>query len=111
MNRNVGSKERYARLALAAAAGAAAMRSQGWQRATLGAVAAAGLTTGLTRYCPINQAMGRTGDADQSLLMSGRDDAELRRHSAMNSALGMAPSAGTDTPVVTPSNDRFGAAL
>jgi hypothetical protein len=92
MNRNVGSTERYARLALGAAAGAAALRTSGWQRATLGAVAAAGLGTGLSRYCPINQAIGRHPQGDLSPLEAGRHDTELRRHASMHSALGTAPS-------------------
>lgn len=109
MHRNVGSAERYARLALGAAAGAAAARASGWQRATLGTVAAAGLTTGLTRYCPINEAVGRNSFDDESPLAQGRHDTELRRHTATHAALGTAPSTAAGTPRVTPRTDQFGA--
>lgn len=59
MFKNVGSTERYARLAAGAAAATAAARTTGWPRAALAVVAAAGLGTALTRYCPLNQAAGR----------------------------------------------------
>jgi hypothetical protein len=107
MVRNVGPKERYARLALGAATGVAAMRSTGWQRTALGAVAAAELVTGLTRYCPINQAVGRRAFDGESMGDGGMRDADLRRHAAMSSALGTAPSTGTGQPLVTPGNAQF----
>jgi hypothetical protein len=58
MTRNVGRTERVARLALGATALAAAARTTGWPRYLLGGVSAIGLGTGLTGYCPVNQAMG-----------------------------------------------------
>ena len=105
MQRNVGSAERYARLALGAVAGAAAASTSGWPRAALGTVAAAGLATGVTRYCPINQAAGRDSYHGRSPLDEGRHDAEIRRESAVRSALGVSPSA--DEPVVTRQTDLF----
>jgi hypothetical protein len=105
MRHNVGSTERYVRLAAGAIAGAAAARGTGWQRAALGAVAAAGLGTALSRYCPINHVMGHDG-LDRSVRDEGRRDAELRRETAMNNALGNTPSA-SGGPRVTAS-DTFG---
>lgn len=92
MLRNVGPTERYARLAVGVAAGAAAINSTGWRRATLGAVAAAGLGTG----------------PDESPLEQGLRDTELRRHTAMRSALGTAPTTDSGQPRVTPESDVFG---
>lgn len=108
MMRNVGSAEQYARLAAGIAAGAAALNATGWQRATLGTIAAAGLGTGLTRYCPINHAMGRTTSEDRSRLEEGLRDTELRRHAAMASALGSTPTKESGQPRVTPESDVFG---
>lgn len=107
MLRNVGPTERYARLAVGVAAGAAAINSTGWRRATLGAVAAAGLGTGLTRYCPISQAVGRSTFPDESPLEQGLRNTELRRHTAMRSALGTAPTTDSGQPRVTPESDVF----
>jgi hypothetical protein len=59
MQRNMGAIERYARVAAGLAAGAAATKLTGWQRKALGAVATAGLATGLSGYCPLNEAVGR----------------------------------------------------
>lgn len=106
MLRNVGPTERYARLAIGAAAAIGAARAHGWQRTLLSSIAGAGLTTGFTRYCPVNQALGvnrangNTGDVDR--------DTEIRRQTAINSALGLPPSAGSDEPEVTPEGDLFG---
>lgn len=108
MTRNVGSTERYVRLGAGIAATAAAAQSSGWQRAALGSVAAAGLATGLSRYCPINQAVGREAFHDQSPLEQGRHDTELRRRASMQSALGTAPTTGGGQPAVTPEADVFG---
>jgi hypothetical protein len=106
MRQNVGSTERYVRLAAAAVAGAAATRGTGWQRAALGAVAAAGLGTVISRYCPINHAMGRDG-LHGSVREEGRRNAELRRDTAMNSALGNTPTASGGQRV-TSQSDMFG---
>ena len=64
--RNVGSTERFVRLGVAVIAAMAAARASGWPRAALGTLATAGLTTGLTRFCPVRAASGfATGlDAD-----------------------------------------------
>ena len=60
MRMNVGSNERYVRLGLGAVAlGAMPFVRSRLARALLGAVATSGLSTGLTRYCPVNQAFGR----------------------------------------------------
>lgn len=111
MNHNVGSTERYARLAAGALAGAGAVRGTGWQRVALGAVAAAGIGTALSRYCPINAAVGRgSSDAGEAPLDQGRHDTELRRDSAMRSALGTAPTTGTSQRRVTEDSDLVGRA-
>lgn len=108
MFRNVGSTERWARLAVGTAAGVAALNTTGWQRGTLGAIAAAGLGTGLARYCPINQAVGRI-PAGESPLEQGLRDTELRRHADQRSALGTAPTTDSGQPKVTPASDVFSA--
>lgn len=108
MLRNVGSTERYVRLAAGVAAAAASTQTTGWRRATLGAVATAGLGTGLTRYCPINQAIGRDTYRDESPLERGLRDTELRRHTAMRGALGTTPTTASGQPRVTPDSDVFG---
>jgi hypothetical protein len=66
--RNVGSTERFVRLGIAVIAAIAAVRASGWPRAALRAMAAAGLTTGLTRFCPVNQAFGRDSSGQLSPL-------------------------------------------
>jgi hypothetical protein len=108
MLHNVGSTERYVRLAAGIAAATAAARTTGWQRATLGSVAAAVLATGLTRYCPINQAVGRDTFHGESPLDRGLHDTELRRQTAMRGALGTSPTTDTGHPRVTPQSDVFG---
>ena len=109
MTRNVGSNERYVRLGAGIAAAAAATQTSGWQRAALGGVAAAGLATGLSRYCPINQAVGRDAfHGGQPLLEQGQRDTELRRHASTRSALGSAPTTESGQPRVTPDADVFG---
>ena len=108
MTRNVGSMERYARLAAGFAAGVAALNASGWQRAALGTVAAMGLGTGLTRYCPINQAMGRQAFDGDSPLEQGLRDTELRRQTSMASALGSRASTDAPQPRVTAGSDMFG---
>ena len=106
MKQNVGPMARYARLALGLAAAYAAMRTSGWKRSTLQGVATAGIGTALTRFCPINQALGRgNGYADDD---EGMRDAHLRQEAAMASALGTKPSSYAATPRVTPQNDVFG---
>lgn len=60
MKPNVGEKERYLRIGLGVAAGIAAVtlsRSRGLS-ALLGAVAASGIETGVSRYCPVSDALG-----------------------------------------------------
>ncbi len=60
MNRNVGSAERVFRLGAGIAASAAALLLPELRglRIPLTIVGFAGLFTGTTRYCPINQAFG-----------------------------------------------------
>jgi DUF2892 family protein len=107
MRRNIGPIERYARFGAGVAAAIAAMRAQpGWQRTALRTIAAAGLGTALARYCPVNQAIGRT--ANGSRLAEGLRDAELRRQMALSSALGSSPSSMSGQPPVTRDSDRFG---
>jgi len=107
MRHNVGPVERWARLAAGIGAGVAAMNTTGWPRAALGAVAAMGVGTGLTRYCPINEAAGRY-PAGESPLEQGLRDTELRRQTAMASALGSKASTDAPQPRVTPESDMFG---
>ena len=56
---NVGPRERLARFAagVAATAGAFYAPNKG-AKIALGAIGAAGLATGVTRYCPLNHALG-----------------------------------------------------
>jgi hypothetical protein len=110
MRRNVGSTERYVRLATGVAAAAAAARTTGWRRTTFGAIATAGLGTGLTQYCPINQAAGRDTFHELSPLEQGLRDTELRRHASMRSALGSQPTTESGQARVTPDADVFGRA-
>jgi hypothetical protein len=108
MLHNVGRKERYIRMAAGVAAGAAAARAHGWPRAALGTIAAAGLGTAATGYCPINRAVGRDSYARESPLEQGLRDTELRRHAATHSALGSTPTTDTAQPRVTRESDMFG---
>ncbi len=107
MHRNVGNAERYARLAIGAAAGVAATRAHGWPRAALGTIAAAGLGTGAAQYCPINQVAGRDSfrnSADVDARMER--DSDIRRDTAVRGALGVSPT--DDSPRVTRDSDLFG---
>lgn len=60
MNKNVGSGERYLRIGLGIAAGASAILLPASIpiRVVLGAIGAAGISTGATQYCPMNAAFG-----------------------------------------------------
>lgn len=104
MTHNVGPMERYARLAVGLAAAYAASKTTGWKRSALSSIAVSGIGTGLTRYCPMNQAFGRHpyGDGDE-----GMRDARLRQEMAMASALGTKPSSYGSMPPVSPRNDQF----
>ena len=104
MRHNVGRMEQYIRLAAAVAAAVAMVRTRGRQRGMLGALAASGVATALMRYCPINEALGRTS----SRMSDGMRDAQLRRQMAMSSALGSRPSGAGDQPPVTRASDVFG---
>ena len=74
MRMNVGSRERYVRLGLGLAAlGAMPFVRSRVARALLGAVATSGLSTGLTRYCPVNQAIGRGFGVDSIALHKLRE--------------------------------------
>lgn len=104
MTHNVGTVERYARLAAGIAAAYAATRTTGWKRSALSSMALSGIGTGLTGYCPINDAVGRHPDpADEE----GERDTQLRRQMAMASALGTTPSSYAPMPPVTRQNDAF----
>ena len=94
MRHNVGRTEQIARLGIGAAAGTAAMRAHGWQRAALCTVATAGFVTGLSRYCPINTALGI--NTDERRLASGEPDfvdrnTEIRRETQTSAAMGELP--------------------
>jgi hypothetical protein len=99
MKHNVGLNERLVRLAIGAAASAAALRApRPWQKAALGAIATSGFATGLTRYCPINAALG-VRESGLSRLEQGIRDTETRRQTAINAAMGEPPSWTTGTEV------------
>jgi hypothetical protein len=66
-----------------------------------------GVGTALTRFCPINEAMGRYPEGE-SPLEQGLRDTELRRQTAMASALGSRASTDAPQPRVTADNDLFG---
>lgn len=104
MTQNVGPRERYLRLAAGIAAAYAATRTSGWKRSALSTVATAGIGTALTRYCPMNQALGR-GDAD--LADQRMRDTHLRRQISMASALGTKPSSYAPMPAVTQHSNAF----
>lgn len=83
MKRNVGRIERVLRLSTGIAAGAAALLVEdlGVWRIPLGIVSVAGLATGTSRYCPINQALGidnyRKG-VERRLMKEARGRKELK---------------------------------
>jgi hypothetical protein len=104
MTQNVGPKERYLRLAVGLAAAYAATKTTGWTRSALSSMAVSGIGTALTRYCPMNEAMGRRA---LSIDEEGERDTELRRQMAMASALGTRPSSYASMPPVTARNDHF----
>ena len=106
MTQNVGPMERYMRLAIGIAAAYAATRTSGWKRSALRTVAASGIGTGLSRYCPMNEALGR----GYAMADEGMRDTQLRQQMAMASALGTKPSSYAAMPAVTPQNDAFGRA-
>lgn len=104
MTQNVSPKERYLRLAVGLAAAYAATKTRGWTRSALSSMAVSGIGTALTRYCPINEAMGRRAFPTDE---EGERDTELRRQMAMASALGTRPSSYAPMPPVTQRNDQF----
>jgi hypothetical protein len=73
--------------------------------ALVGLAAAIWAGTALTRYCPLNQAVGRDTYHDESPLEQGRRDTQRRRHTAVH---GVPPSAEAGQPRVTPDSDVFG---
>lgn len=92
MRQNVGPKEQMARLAIGAAAGAAALRAHGWQQAALCSVATAAFITGLTRSCPVNEMLGinsaQAGFRPPLPHEEGVRDTELRRQTQTSAAMG-----------------------
>ena len=60
MKPNVGEKERYVRLGLGVLAGLAAIKYARSPKvsALLGVMAASGIETGLSRYCPMSDVLG-----------------------------------------------------
>lgn len=59
MKPNVSQKESYVRIGVGIIAGLIAMRSKSKIVSTvLGAVAASGIETGLSRYCPVSDFLG-----------------------------------------------------
>jgi hypothetical protein len=110
MQRNVGSTERYVRIAAGLAAATAAAQTSGWKRTALAAVSAGGLATGVSGYCPLNQVTGLDSLHDVPSLEQGLRDTELRRHAALRGALGSTPTRDSSQPPVTPASDMFGIA-
>lgn len=104
MTQNVSSKERMVRLAVGLAAAYAASRTTGWTRSALSSIAVSGIGTALTRYCPMNEAIGRGAFPTDE---EGERDTELRRQIAMANALGTRPSSYAPMPPVTARNDHF----
>ena len=107
MQRNVGDNERYVRMGIGAAAAYAATRTSGWQRGVLNGIAAATFASGVSQYCPLNQALGidRYHRTDG---MDGDRNTRIHEQAAVNSALGLPPSYGSDMPPVTRESDLFG---
>ena len=104
MHQNVGPRERLIRLAIGTAAGAAAMAvPRGWQRSALCGVSTAGFLTALTRYCPLNAALGVDRSSDRPLLsehdLSVRDT-EIRRETQTSGAMGRLPATVEAVPPV-----------
>ena len=106
MKRNVGERERYVRLALGAAAALAAAKTTGWQRSLWGGLAAMEITTGLTQYCPVSQALG-IDTYDRDLLGEGERNTEIVERTHVAGSLGLEPSTVADTPPVTPETSVF----
>lgn len=102
MRHNVGRTEQMARLALGAAAGVLALGARGWQRGALCGVSTAGFLTGLTRYCPVNEALG-VDNYRETPRFSQHDeqvrDTEIRRQTQTAAAMGELP--GTPVSLVT----------
>lgn len=97
MTHNVGENERLIRLALGAGAGAASLRAHGWRKAVLGGIATSSVLTGLTRYCPVNAALGvgetnGSGEHDRSVR-----DTEVRRQTQTSAAMGQLAGTSIDT--------------
>lgn len=95
MTRNVGPNERMVRLAIGAAAGAAALRVHGWQRAALCTASTSAFLTGLTEYCPMNAALGVNRRVGSAPALSAHDeevrDSEIRRETQTSAAMGRLP--------------------
>ena len=106
MQRNVGDNERYVRLGIGAAAALAATRTTGWQRGVLSGIAGSMVYSGLSQYCPLNQAFGI--DRYHSDAAYGDRNARIREQTAVNSALGLPPGDGADTPPVTREDSLLG---
>jgi hypothetical protein len=107
MQRNIGSTERYVRVAAGLAAAAAATQTSGWKRTAFAALSAGGLTTGVSGYCPLNQITGRVSFHDTWPLDQGLSDSGLRRHKAMHGALGSMPTGGSGQVHMTPASEVF----
>ena len=104
MHRNVGPTERFIRLGIGTAAGAAAMAlPRGWQRAALCSVSTAGFLTGLMRYCPMNAAMGIDRSSGSHTLTPYDErvrDTEIRRETQIRGAMGRLPSPTAQMPPI-----------
>lgn len=107
MECNVGRTEQLARLAAGAlGAGLALSADQPWVRTLGGVIAAAGLITGATRYCPINQAFGfNSCAADERPATLGRGPAP---GPAANPTEAGAARAVAATPAFSPSDEAMG---
>ena len=103
MKQNVGPKERIARLAIGAIAGAAAMRAHGWQRGALCSLSTSGFLTGATRYCPVNASLGIDNAAGAGI--SRHDeyvrDTAIRRETQTAGAMGQLPGTSVQPTTLT----------
>jgi hypothetical protein len=80
MESNVGKYERIARVGLGVLAAMAAFRSRSGWRWPLAAISTSGIITGLTQYCPINQALGIDNSTGEELIhfKEGLDESGFR---------------------------------
>lgn len=89
MKMNVGPNEKYMRIGMGifAAAIIPFVRS-GWAKSLLGMAATSGIATGVTRYCPINQALGLGEGMSEGKYLSGQESRDSRFSQRDNMGMG-----------------------